>query len=87
VTRAALLCGILTFGFLYLVTSAFAQENCMADCTGTGWTLYLNDQALTCPEGAMTEEECEQAWRDVEPQTPPFSRLVCVETDVKREEI
>lgn len=69
-----------------LLTVAQADE-CFADCTGTGWTLYLEDNQLSWPEGSMTEEECEALWHEIEPQTPPFSRLVCVETEVKQEKI
>lgn len=78
--------GTLTAIFLLLTTYAYADD-CMANCTGTGWTLWLEDSQLTWPEGALTEEECEDAYREIEPQTPPFSRLVCVETEIAIQEI
>lgn len=62
-------------------------EECLMDCTGTGWTLYLQDQQLSWPLGALTEEQCQEMWNEIEPQAPPLSRLVCVETYVKHQEL
>ena len=61
-------------------------EECYPRCTGTGWTLYLNDDVLSRPGGELTKEECEELQIQILPQRPSHSRLECVEEDIARQE-
>lgn len=72
--------------FMAMVLPAYA-EDCGSGCTGTGWTLYLDGDQLSWPAGELTKEQCAEMYAEIEPQTPPFSKLVCVEEEVKRESI
>ena len=65
--------------------SARAEE-CYPRCTGTGWTLYLNDDLLSRPAGGLTKEECEKFQSEILSQRPPHSILECVEEDIARQE-
>jgi hypothetical protein len=77
---------ILTAAFLLIAVKAYAEE-CSYDCNGTGFTLYLNDDQLSWPEGELTEEQCNEMKAEIEPQAPPFTALECRESAIKREEI
>ena len=58
------------------------NEGCM-ECNVTVFELRYQDQAISEYD---TKEECESALEDIEAQTPPFSKLECVETWVLRNE-
>jgi hypothetical protein len=53
-------------------------------CNGTAWSLELNDDVLL---DELTEEECQDEGRALEPQIPPFTQLVCVEYDIAEQEL
>jgi hypothetical protein len=61
-------------------------EECYPRCTGTGWTLYLNDNVLSRPAGGLTKEECEEFQSEILSQRPPRSRLECVEEEIARQQ-
>ena len=65
--------------------SADAEE-CYPRCTGTGWTLYLDDHVLSRHTGELTEEECEEFQSEILAQRPPRSILECVEEGIARQE-
>ena len=65
---------------------AAQAEECYPRCTGTGWTLYLNDNVLSRPAGGLTKEECEEFQSEILSQRPPRSRLECVEEEIARQQ-
>lgn len=65
--------GLLAAGFLLTVTAAYGA---------TGWTLYLDDQQLTFPKGALSERECEELYYELEGQAPQLSNWECVEINL-----
>lgn len=56
--------------------SAAENEGCM-ECNVTEWQLRLNGDTIIA--GMPSEEDCLDELEDLEPQTPPFSDLKCVE--------
>ena len=60
-------------------------ETLHTDCTGTLWVLQYQGQVI--PLGDMDDAECEAARAMLEPQTAPFTKLICVEVDVMRQRI
>jgi hypothetical protein len=57
---------------------------CGLSCTGFGFTLYLGDNALSWPSGALTLEQCEEMKAEIEPQTEAFADLRCEEEAYSR---
>jgi hypothetical protein len=60
---------------------------CVLECTGSGFTLYLNDQPLSWPGGALTLEQCEEMLEEIDKQAEPFANLRCVEEPFARQDI
>ena len=62
-----------------------AIEFCNPHCTGSAWELRLDGETVVT--GDMTQEECGELYQEIEPQTPPFSLLQCVETGIERQDM
>ena len=60
-----------------------AENSGCLECNVTVFELRYQDEAISEYD---TEDECESAREDIDPQTPPFSKLECVETWIQRYE-
>jgi hypothetical protein len=78
---------ILTVGVLLILLGVWAWALVAAfadDCGSTGWAcnetrwVLRYDGREVRADGDMTEEECLALRDELDPQTPPFSRLECV---------
>ena len=67
-----------------LAWSMAGAEECGTGCTGTAWRLELNGEAVEA--GINSEAECRDLADEIEYQTPPFSRLTCVEYPIARQD-
>ena len=63
-----------------------AIEFCNPHCTGSAWELRLDGEPIVTGRD-MTKEECAELYWQIEPQTPPFSLLQCVEMGVERQDL
>lgn len=68
-------------GLLLLVAEP-ENQGCL-ECNVTVFELRYQGDTLSDYD---TIEECEGAMEDIEPQTPPFTKLECVETWIQRYE-
>jgi hypothetical protein len=72
---------------LLLAVMPYVDEDCAASfscISDTVWELVYQDQVI--PLGDMTQEQCVAALTDIEPQTRPFSKLICRPRLVERED-
>lgn len=60
-----------------------AENGGCLECNVTVFELRYQDEAISEYD---TADECESALEDIDSQTPPFTKLECVETWVQRYE-
>ena len=73
---------------LFLVGPGRAEEGdmpCAAYCTA--FVLKLDGQEIYNGPRDMTAAECGEFWDEIEYQTPPFTKLVCEEVFVERQDL
>jgi hypothetical protein len=73
---------------LFCLASIFflVGDGCTYDCTGTLFDLEINDIVVD-GLGDMTKEECGEVYAEIEPQTPAFAKIFCVEHSVSRQDL
>jgi hypothetical protein len=67
-----------------IMLAGMGEPLCTFDCTGTAFELRINGIPVVTDRD-MTEDECNSAAEDIDPQTPPFTEIQCVEVSVARE--
>jgi hypothetical protein len=81
-----------TFSLLFLICilvvcllfwSVASAEDCGVSCTGTAWELEINGDVVA---RGLTEQECDELAIEIEPQTPPFRRMICREYEIAEQE-
>jgi hypothetical protein len=59
-------------------------ELCGTDCTGSAFELQIYGVTVE-GLGDMDKIACLSALEDIEPQTPPFTQIYCVEVGIARQ--
>jgi hypothetical protein len=79
------ICASVFFITLYLTWPALSEE-CTYNCNDTTFVLQFQGHDVSIGRD-MSLDECEELLAEIDPQTPGFTELECVEVDVLRQKI